>query len=233
MTEIPKVLYLDNHLLILEKPAGLLTQETKGNTNSLENWGKSFLQEKTRKPKVFLQVAHRLDRVASGIVVLARTSKALSRLHEMFRLRQTKKIYYAWVEKPISNPTGEYKDYITHKSYIAEINATEEAPNAHLSYEVIQAINAFCLVKITLHTGKYHQIRCQFASRGHPIIGDSKYGSQFLLSTGIALHHSEFHYTHPVTKQPTTITSIPTFKEAQQKYNLFENRVLSGTIFPL
>lgn len=223
MTEIPKVLYLDNHLLILEKPAGLLTQETKGNTNSLENWGKSLLQEKTRKSKVFLQVAHRLDRVASGIVVLARTSKALSRLHEMFRLRQTKKIYYAWVEKPIKNPKGEYRDYITHKAYIAEIITTEQLPNAHLSYEVIAETDSFSLVKITLHTGKYHQIRCQFASRGHPILGDSKYGSQFLLTSGIALHHSEFQYTHPVTKQPAIITSIPTFFEARHKYNLPQN----------
>lgn len=223
MTEVPKILYLDNHLLILEKPAGLLTQETKGNTNSLENWGKNFLQEKTRKSKVFLQVAHRLDRVASGIVVMARTSKALSRLHEMFRLRQTKKIYYAWVEKPISNPRGEYRDYITHKSYIAEIITTDQPPNAHLTYEVIGTADSFSLVKITLHTGKYHQIRCQFASRGHPILGDCKYGSHFLLTSGIALHHSEFHYTHPVTKQPALITSAPTFLEAERKYNLSQN----------
>lgn len=221
MTESPKVLYLDNHLLILEKPAGLLTQETKGNTNSLENWGKRFLEEKTRKSKVFLQVAHRLDRVASGIVVLARTSKALSRLHEMFRLKQTKKIYFAWVEKPFINLGGEYRDYITHESYIAKITTTEKSPNAHLSYQVIHEMDSFSLVKIILHTGKYHQIRCQFASRGHPIIGDSKYGSQFLLSTGIALHHSEFHYTHPVTKQPTIISSAPKFLEVEDKYNLF------------
>lgn len=221
MTEAPKVLYVDNHLLIFEKPAGLLTQETKGNTNSLENWGKSYLQEKTRKSKVFLQVAHRLDRVASGIVVLARTSKALSRLHEMFRLRQTKKIYYAWVEKPFINLGGEYRDYITHESHIAKINATEKPPNAHLSYQVIREIDSFSLVKIILHTGKYHQIRCQFASRGHPILGDSKYGSHFLLTSGIALHHSEFHYAHPVTKQPAVVTSNPTFLEIKHKYNLF------------
>lgn len=221
MIEVPKILYLDNHLLILEKPAGLLTQETKGNTNSLENWGKRFLQEKTRKSRVFLQVAHRLDRVASGIVVLARTSKALARLHEMFRLRQTKKIYYAWVEKVVTNPKGEYRDYITHQSYIAEIITTQETSNAHLAYELVTSINSFSLVKITLHTGKYHQIRCQFASRGHPILGDSKYGSHFLLNSGIALHHSEFHYTHPVTRQPAHITSPPTFLEARRKYNLF------------
>lgn len=221
MTENPKVLYLDNHLLIANKPAGLLTQETKGNTSSLENWGKQFLQEKTKKPKVFLQVAHRLDRVASGIVVLARTSKALSRLHEMFRLRQTKKVYFAWVEKPFMNQGGEYRDYIVHESYLAKIIKTDQPANAHLSYQVIREVESFSLIKIILHTGKYHQIRCQFASRGHPILGDSKYGSNFLLSTGIALHHTEFHYIHPVTKQPTVVISTPKFLEIQEKYNLF------------
>lgn len=220
MTVSPKVLYLDNHLLIVNKPAGLLTQETKGNLNSLENWGKIFLQEKTKKPKVFLQVAHRLDRVASGIVVLARTSKALSRIHEMFRLQQTKKVYLAWVENSFMNGGGEYRDYITHESYIAKVIKTRQPANAYLSYQVLSEVDSFSLVKIILHTGKYHQIRCQFASHGHPILGDSKYGSKFLLSNGIALHHTEFHYTHPVTKQSTIIRSVPSFLELEQKYNL-------------
>ncbi|MGL4348863.1 MAG: RluA family pseudouridine synthase [Chlamydiales bacterium] len=227
MTETPKVLYLDNHLLIANKPAGLLTQETKGNADSIENWGKKFLQLKTKKPKVFLQVAHRLDRVASGIVVLARTSKALSRLHEMFRLRQTKKIYLAWVEKPFMNQGGEYRDSITHESYIAKVIKTGQPANAHLSYQVIQEVDSCSLVKIILYTGKYHQIRCQFASHGHPILGDSKYGSSFLLSNGIALHHTEFHYTHPITKQPTIVASPPKFVEVEQKYNLLHS--LSST----
>lgn len=220
MIETPKVLYLDNHLLIANKPAGLLTQQTKGNLNSLENWGKDYLQEKTKKPTVFLHVAHRLDRVASGIVVLARTSKALSRLHAMFRLQQTKKVYLAWVEGLFIKGGGEYKDYIIHESYAAKIHKTEEPANAHLSYQILYQIDSFSLVKIILHTGRYHQIRCQFAAHGHPIVGDSKYGSKFALSNGIALHHTEFHYIHPVTKQSTVVTSIPNFVEIKQKYNL-------------
>lgn len=220
MKELPTVLYLDNHLLIVNKPAGLLTQETKGNLDSLENWGEIFLQKKTKKAHVFLRVAHRLDRVASGIVVLARTSKALSRLHEMFRLQQTKKVYLAWVENFFIKGGGEYRDYLTHESYIAQVIKTRQPANAHLSYQVLVQVNSFSLVKIILHTGRYHQIRCQFAFHGHPVLGDSKYGSKFLLSNGIALHHAEFHYTHPITKQSTLVRSNPNFLEVKQKYNL-------------
>lgn len=200
------VIYEDNHLLVVNKPAGLLTQPTELESYSLENLAKAWLKEKYQKPyNVFLGIVHRLDKPASGIVLLAKTSKALSRLNEMIRSKNVIKTYCALVEGKPPKESGTLEHFLRHDDHKALVCHRDDprAKFARLFYDDIRSNDKTTLLQIILETGRYHQIRTQCAAIGCPIVGDTKYGSQINLPHGvIALHHYRLQITHPVTKQP-------------------------------
>ena len=194
------VIYLDNHLLVVQKASGLLTQPDDSGALSLEDMAKDFLKKKFLKEgKVFLHPVHRIDKEASGLVLFARTSKALSRLNEQMRSRKIKKKYRVRVEGHLKNKKGKVVNYLLHKSHRAEVSSKEnkDAKEAVLFYEVIEEIGDYSLLSIDLITGRYHQIRVQLAHLGHPIIGDKKYGSH-VEKEGISLQSYSLQFDHPV-----------------------------------
>lgn len=204
------VLYEDNHILALNKPKGLLTQPSGTEQESLEDFAKAWIKEKYQKPgQVFLHAVHRLDKPVSGIVLFAKTSKALSRLNEALRSKQCEKVYYAWVEGDISHD-GVWEDHLVHADYKAE--ADETGKKARLAYHVKERKGVQTLLEIMLETGRYHQIRAQCSLRGYPIVGDTKYGSHVLIPKGILLHHGHLTFPHPITKERIVVEAI---KEVQ------------------
>lgn len=210
----PSVLFYDNHLLVLSKPAGLLTQPSDQETDSLEEWGKKWVKQQFRKPgNVFLQAVHRLDRPASGIVLFARTSKALSRLQAASREGKFKKTYLCLIEGNLKEKEGTFEDWLIHDSHRAIDGSPHEkdAKKASLHYLFLEEQKPYSLVQVVLKTGRYHQIRMQFSKRGFPIVGDQKYGSHHSLSNpnAIALHHAFLEIPHPIEKQPISWTSSP------------------------
>lgn len=197
------IIYEDNHLLVVNKPAGLLTQPSGTDQDSLEQQAKQYIKEQYQKPgNVFLEAVHRLDKPVSGLVVFARTSKALSRLQAAMRAKKYTKIYTALVEGEIKNAEGVLEHYLIHDDFKATVAAkgNPEAKLARLHYKVLKFDKGNSLLEIELDTGRYHQIRAQLATIGHPIVGDAKYGSkkQFFADT-IALHHKSIAFPHPVT----------------------------------
>lgn len=202
------ILFVDNHLLIVNKAAGLLTQPSGTSQDSLELQAKAWIKQAYQKPgNVFLHAVHRLDKPVSGIVVFARTSKALTRLNQDIRDKKTKKIYSALVEGHVSSLEGQLEHYIKHDDFHAEIVPAKhpEAKLARLNYRVIAHQGEHTLLEIELNTGRYHQIRLQLATIGHPILGDRKYGSRMILDDKIALHHTYLTFFHPVTKEALTV----------------------------
>ncbi len=191
---------------MVNKPAGMLTQPTHQVHESAEELGKEWLRQKYKKPgKVFLHAVQRIDRPVSGIVVCARTSKALSRLNESQRRHQFTKIYHALVEGTLQSTEGvleHYHRHGSHRAYIAKESSEEFVKTAVLSYRVLEQYDLYTLVEITLQTGRYHQIRAQFAHIGHPIVCDTKYGGTIAWSAGAtALHHFQCTFPHPVTRE--------------------------------
>lgn len=207
-----EVLYEDNHLIAVNKPAGMLTQPTDDVSESLENEVKSWIKEKYQKPgNVFLGVVHRLDRPVSGIVIFAKTSKALSRVNATIRAREMHKTYCAVVHGHPNPEAATLTHYLLHGEHRAHV-CREGAPGgklARLHYKTLKTGNKQALIEINLETGRYHQIRAQFAAIGHPILGDMKYGSSALPfnGEGIALHHSCLILEHPITKHSLRIES--------------------------
>jgi len=209
------VLYEDNHLLIVNKRPGDIVQGDKTGDKPLSEVVKSYIADKYDKPgAVYLGVVHRLDRPTSGIVVFARTSKALSRLNKMFAERETKKTYWAIVKNLPEKP----KDRLVHflkrnpkqnKSY-ANIHEVPDSKKAILSYEVIKELNNYYLLKIALETGRHHQIRSQLSGINSPIKGDLKYGFDRSNKDGsIHLHARELTILHPVKKELLSIVASP------------------------
>ncbi len=200
-----KTVYLDNHLLALNKPHGLLTQPDSKGGDSLEHQAKAFIKKKFNKPgNVFLTPVHRLDRVSSGLVLFARTSKALTRLHVMMKNRKIKKSYTARIEGDLPETEGTLQNGLVHDNYRARIvlEKTKNSKIAILHYKVL----AGNLVGIVLETGRYHQIRAQLSYIGCPIIGDKKYGSKMKsFSHGIKLTHTQMELMHPTTYKPLII----------------------------
>ncbi len=192
---------MDNHLLALNKPHGLLTQPSNTSEDNLEDFAKDFIKKKFQKPgKVFLTPIHRLDRVTSGIVLFARTSKALKRLQVMMKNREIKKTYRARIEGALPQDSGTLTNEIVHDEYKARISKakTKESKTAILHYKIIKDN----LVEVILETGRYHQIRAQFANIGCPIVGDTKYGAKKgIMPQRIELVHAKMEFIHPVTKE--------------------------------
>ncbi|MFM2266095.1 MAG: Ribosomal large subunit pseudouridine synthase [Bacteroidota bacterium] len=202
-----QILHEDNHLIVVNKRVGDIVQGDKTGDVPLSELVKEYIKHKYQKPgAVYLGVVHRLDRPTTGIVVFAKTSKALSRLNELFSSRQTQKTYWAVVK---NNPPQE-QDSLQHFISRNEKNNTskahsKEVPNSKLAlldYQIIQKLNAYYALEINLHTGRHHQIRAQLAAIGCPIKGDLKYGfDRSNPDGGIHLHARKLIFTHPVTKE--------------------------------
>lgn len=208
------VIYEDNHLLVVNKPPGLLVQGDQTGDTTLLDLAKNYIKDKFNKPgAVFLGLVHRLDRPTSGIVVLARTSKALSRLNQQFKDRSPKKTYWALVEgTPCS--AARLNHYLkrnakSNKSFAYE-HEVPESKKASLSYRCVKKMKNYSLLEIDLHTGRHHQIRAQLAAEQLFIKGDIKYGAKRPNPNGsIHLLARTLEITHPVRKEPLLFTAAP------------------------
>jgi 23S rRNA pseudouridine1911/1915/1917 synthase len=205
-----KVIFEDNHLLIVNKASGVLVQGDATGDTPLVEYGKQYIKEKYNKPgAVFLGVVHRIDRPVSGIVVLARTSKSLERMNELFREKETKKMYYAIVQsKPpqVQNTLVHWlkKDEKKNKT-TAYSRETVGALQSELSYKIVAQDQGHFFLEVNPITGRPHQIRVQLASMGCPIKGDVKYGAQTANEDGsICLHAAALTFVHPVKKAQMT-----------------------------
>ena len=212
--EQPEIIYSDNHILVASKPAGWLTQPDQSHGPSLEGFAKEWVKSEYNKPgAVFLHAIHRLDKPVSGLVLFARTSKALTRLNEQSRAQEIERIYWAEVEGILPHKEARLKHYLIHGEHRALLARAEdkEAKVAVLNY-VVERFNAHStLVSIDLETGRYHQIRAQFSAIGHPIVGDKRYGAKSGLESAIRLHGWQLLFEHPVTNEELSFTSPPAF----------------------
>ena len=201
------VVYEDNHIIVVNKTASEIVQADKTGDTPLSETVKQYLKEKYQKPgNVFLGVTHRLDRPVSGLVIFAKTSKALTRLNEMFRAGEVKKTYWAVVKNAPKESEGELVHFLVrnekqNKSYAYD----KEVPNskkAVLDYRLIGRSDNYYLLEVDLKTGRHHQIRCQLTKMGCPIKGDLKYGSPRSNPDGsICLHARRVRFVHPVSKE--------------------------------
>ena len=209
------ILFEDNHLLIINKKPGELSQLDKTGDKSILEKYKLYLKKKhNKKGNVFLGLVNRLDRPTSGVLILAKTSKALSRMNKMLVERKILKKYLAVVEnKPIrkKNTLINFlkKNQKQNKSYIVD-ETTKDSKKAILHYTTLKELDNYSLLEISLETGRHHQIRCSFSEIGFPILGDLKYGSKRSIKDGgIYLHSREVNFIHPVTKKKIIITAEP------------------------
>ena len=176
-----KVIFEDNHLLVVEKPVNILSQGDDTNDKDMVNLLKQYVKEKYNKPgNVYIGLVHRLDRPVGGIMVFAKTSKAASRLSDQVRTKTFKKTYRAVIHGDMNKKEDTLKDYLYKNkktNMVSVVNKDhKEAKNAELSYKTLDRKDGFSLVEIDLKTGRPHQIRVQFASRKHPLYGDQRYG---------------------------------------------------------
>ena len=207
------VLYEDNHLIIVNKTASEIVQGDKTGDTPLSETVKQYLKEKYAKPgNVFIGVTHRLDRPVSGLVVFAKTSKALSRLNDMFRNGEVKKTYWAVVKNRPPQAEGELVHYLVrnekqNKSYASDTERPG-SKRAVLHYRLIGVSQNYFLLEVDLKTGRHHQIRCQLAKMGCPIKGDLKYGFPRSNPDGsICLHARRVRFIHPVSKLPIDVVA--------------------------
>ena len=210
-----RILFEDNHILVFNKAAGEIVQGDKTGEECLAETLKAFIAQRDGKPgKVFMGIPHRLDRPVSGIVVFAKTSKALSRLSEMFRTGDIHKKYWALCCKAPEKESGELVDWLSrnekmNKSFIVRPGSSG-AKEARLIYRLIGRTDRYSLVEVELLTGRHHQIRCQLAGMGCGIKGDLKYGApRSNPDGGISLHSHEIRFVHPVRKDEMDIIAPP------------------------
>lgn len=207
-----EVLYEDNHLIAITKPADLPTMGVSEGEASAVTLVKDYLKQKYHKPgNVYLGVVSRLDRMVTGVLLFARTSKAAKRLNEQFRERTTEKRYRAIVSGQGSISPGKLTDWVRkdeqNHRMIASRHEGPGGQKAELLIESVQEVALGVLLEIKLLTGRKHQIRVQLASRRLPILGDRKYGSKDPFPAGIALHASLLEITHPVSRQKLSFSS--------------------------
>jgi 23S rRNA pseudouridine1911/1915/1917 synthase len=206
------VLYEDNHLIAVYKPAGILVQGDKSGDISLLDEVKTYIKHKYSKPgNVFLGLIHRLDRNVDGIVLFAKTSKGASRLSEQWREHTVKKTYHAWVMGIVKSKEETLVNYLKHdeNQNYAEVFDTETrgADRAELAYTLIKTEGEYSLLKVVLKTGRHHQIRAQLSHIGHPIVGDSKYGSSVRLpDQKVALTETSLEFTTATTEERKIVT---------------------------
>ena len=206
-----QVIHEDNHLIVVNKRVGDIVQGDKTGDKPLSEVVKEYIKDKYNKPgEVFLGVVHRLDRPTTGIVVFARTSKALSRMNELFSNRATQKTYWAVVKNKPEKSQDKLVHYIKrnekNNTSKAHINEVPDSKLASLEYKIIKELTNYTALEIELHTGRHHQSRAQLAAIGSPIKGDLKYGfDRSNPDGGIHLHARKLCFTHPVSKEAITI----------------------------
>lgn len=208
-----EILYEDNHLIAINKPAGILSQGDKTGDKVLADYVKEYIVQKYNKPgEAFLGVIHRLDRPVSGIVLLAKTSKALSRMNEQFKTREVQKTYWAIVEQKPEKTQATLVHWLKKneeknksQAFVKEINGSLRS---ELVYEYKASSERYHLLEVKPHTGRHHQIRVQLSTIGCVIKGDLKYGAKRSNSDGsISLHARQLEFIHPVKKEPVVITA--------------------------
>lgn len=220
-----KILYEDNHLLGVEKPANIPVQEDISGDGDFLSLLKQYIKEKyNKKGEAFIGMVHRLDRPVGGAMIFARTSKAASRLSEQIRTRQVQKTYLAVVEGSFPSSAGTYHNYLlkNRDDNIVKVVSrdTTGSQEAILNYQVIAGHDGKSLVKIDLETGRPHQIRVQFSHNGHPLVGDGKYGQADRrgFTKHLALWSFQMAFRHPVKDEIIHITSNP---PKETPWNLF------------
>jgi 23S rRNA pseudouridine1911/1915/1917 synthase len=208
-----EILYEDNHIIAVNKQVSDIVQADKTGDEPLEEKVKQYIKDKYEKPgEVFLGIVHRIDRPVSGVVLFARTTKALTRLNVMFQEKSVEKIYWAIVKNPPPTPEGTLEHYITrntrtNKSYCS-YTEVKGSKKAILHYKTIAKSDQYFLLEINLETGRHHQIRCQLAAIGSPIKGDLKYGfSRSNKDGGICLHSLQVRFIHPVKDEKLVISA--------------------------
>lgn len=210
-----RILYEDNHLFVINKNSGELVQGDKtGDVPLIENI-KQFIKVRDKKPgNVYLGLIHRLDRPTSGVLIFAKTSKALSRMNEMFKTRDVEKLYWAIVEGKVESKFERLEHYLrkNQKKNLVTVftQPTKDAKKAILEYKVLGELDNYTLLEIDLYTGRSHQIRSQLSFIGNPIKGDLKYGSKRSNRDGsISLHARKISFIHPVSKETIEIIAQP------------------------
>jgi len=201
-----EILFEDNHLIIINKKPGILVQGDITGDISLIEITKDYIKNKYKKKgNVFLGLVNRIDRPTSGIVIFAKTSKALSRMNEILRNREVQKIYWLIISNKFASNNGKIQGWFRknskqNKSYFFESQVTNSKFGS-LSYKKLKTLDNYCLVEVELITGRHHQIRCSFSELGYPIQGDLKYGSKRSNKDGgIYLHSRRVEFIHPVSK---------------------------------
>ena len=201
-----EILFEDNHLIIINKKPGILVQGDITGDISLIEITKDYIKNKyNKKGNVFLGLVNRIDRPTSGIVIFAKTSKALSRMNEILRNREVQKIYWLIISNKFASNNGKIQGWFRknskqNKSYFFESQVTNSKFGS-LSYKKLKTLDNYCLVEVELITGRHHQIRCSFSELGYPIQGDLKYGSKRSNKDGgIYLHSRRVEFIHPVSK---------------------------------
>jgi 23S rRNA pseudouridine1911/1915/1917 synthase len=217
MLEAARILFEDNHLVVVNKPAPMLTQAPPG-VPSLEADVKDYIKAKFNKPgNAYLGIPHRLDRPVSGVIVFARSTKAAQRIHAQFQEHTVRKVYWAAVEGEVQPESGVWDDCM--KKLATEARTVRAEPNepfsklATLEYRVLQRISGGTLIEFSPLTGRMHQLRVQGAWRGHPVFGDTTYGStrpfgpqvELPRDRVVALHARRLTFTHPISKEPMTL----------------------------
>lgn len=204
----PKVLFETSHYCVVYKPCGFVVPIEESHKLNLERWVKEYYQKKLDKETVYLRPIHRIDKVVSGLVIFARSSKGLSRLQNAQREKLFKKYYSAILENPIKPTCGKLKDKLIHGDYKAFID-----PNGKESFLRYRTLS-YNVISIYLLTGRYHQIRAQFSHKKSPILGDHKYGSKKdYKKDGIALVHTKIIFPDPITKKMQMYSLRIDFKE--------------------
>ena len=223
-----RILYEDNHIIVVNKLCGEIVQGDKTGDRTLGEDVKQFIAQRDKKPgNVFLGVTHRIDRPTSGSVIFAKTSKGLSRMNELFRTGGINKVYWALVEKAppkkiASLTSWVFRDRKRNRSFSWK-EPGEGRQEARMNYKLLASEDRYHLVEVELLTGRHHQIRCQLAALGSPIKGDLKYGARGSNpGGGISLHARKISFVHPVKKKKLTITA-PTPSE-DNLWVLFEKR---------
>ncbi|MCC0683015.1 RluA family pseudouridine synthase [Clostridioides sp. ZZV15-6383] len=210
-----KVIYEDNHLLVVEKPVNILSQGDNTNDKDMVNLLKDYIKKKYNKPgNVYIGLIHRLDRPVGGVMVFAKTSKAASRLSEQVRNKSFKKTYLAVVHGKIKSSSDTLRDFLyknkkTNMVTVVKKNHTD-AKEAELNYKVLDFKENLSLVQVNLKTGRSHQIRVQFSSRKHPLYGDQRYGKEInKVGQQISLWSNKIEIYHPTTKEKMEFTCHP------------------------
>lgn len=212
MTPELEILYEDNHCIAVCKPAGALSTHFDGHEETLDRAVKQYLKQKYNKPgNVFLGIVHRLDRVVSGVLLFARTSKAAARLSQQFREGTIEKIYWAIVEGEVQKTAGSLEDWLLKNRDIGRVEIIEPrtpgSRQALLHFQRKAYYQGLSWLEVRPQTGRTHQLRVQLAHHGHPIYGDAKYGSVHTFGKAIALHARALTFLHPIRYEPITLTA--------------------------